>query len=69
MVNMAKKACKSWWAWLLAIGSLVLVAFLNVSPIYIILCVLAIGFSVTYIRDSRNKSENDGNREAENDGK
>jgi chromate transporter len=50
MVNMAKKACKSWWAWLLAIGSLVLVAFLNVSPIYIIICVLVIGFSVTYIR-------------------
>lgn len=47
MVNMAKKACKSWWAWLLAIASLVLVAFLNVSPIYIIICVLVIGFSVT----------------------
>ncbi len=68
MVNMAKKACKSWWAWLLAIASLVLVAFLNVSPIYIILCVLVIGFSVTYFRDSRNKSENDGDREAQNDG-
>ncbi|MCR5408866.1 MAG: chromate transporter [Bacteroidales bacterium] len=51
MVNMAKKACKSWWAWLLAIGSLVLVAFLNVSPIYIILCVLILGFSVTYYKE------------------
>lgn len=51
MVNMAKKACRSWWAWLLAIGSLVLVAFLNVSPIYIILCVLILGFSVTYYKE------------------
>ena len=51
MVTMAKKACKSWWAWLLAIGSLVLVAFLNVSPIYIILCVLVIGFSVTFWKE------------------
>ena len=50
MVKMAQKSCKTWWTWLLAIVSLVLVAFLNVSPIYIILCVLVIGFSVTYYR-------------------
>ena len=50
MVNMARKACKSWWAWLLALTSLVLVAFLNLSPIYIILCVLVLGFSITYWR-------------------
>ena len=47
MVNMARKSCKKWWHWLLAIGSLIAVAFLNVSPVYIILCVLIIGFSVT----------------------
>jgi len=60
MVNMAKKSCKTWWTWLLAILSLVLVAFLNVSPIYIILCVLVLGFSVTYFRmnkDSRSSRE------------
>ena len=50
MVNMAKKSCKTWWTWLLAILSLVLVAFLNVSPIYIIICVLVLGFSVTYYK-------------------
>ena len=50
MVKMAQKSCKSWWHWALAIVSLVLVAFLNVSPIYIILCVLVLGFSVTYYR-------------------
>ena len=60
MVNMAKKSCKTWWTWLLALLSLVLVAFLNVSPIYIILCVLVLGFSVTYFRmnkDSRSSRE------------
>ena len=51
MVTMAKKSCKSWWTWLLAILSLVLVAFLNVSPIYIIICVLVLGFSVTYYKE------------------
>ena len=68
MINMAKKACKSWWAWLLAIASLVLVAFLNVSPIYIIICVLVLGFSITWFRDSRNKSGNDGESKSGNDG-
>jgi len=51
MVNMAKKSCKTWWAWLLAVGSLVLVSFLNVSPIYIIICVMVIGFVVTYYKE------------------
>ena len=51
MVNMAKKSCKTWWAWLLAVAALLLVAFLNVSPIYIILCVLIIGFGVTYYKE------------------
>jgi len=48
MVNMAKKSCKVWWQWLLAIASLILVAFLNVSPIYIIICVLILGLAITY---------------------
>ena len=51
MVRMAQKSCKSWWAWLLAVAALVLVAFLNVSPIYIIICVLVLGFSVTYYKE------------------
>lgn len=53
MVNMARKSCKTWWAWLLAVVSLLLVAFLNVSPIYIILCVLVLGFSITYYKEGR----------------
>ena len=50
MVNMARKSCKNIWTWLVAVASLALVAFLNVSPIYIILCVLVLGFSITYYR-------------------
>ena len=51
MVNMARKCCKTWWAWLLAVAALVLVAFLNVSPIYILLCVLVVSFSLTYYKE------------------
>ena len=51
MVNMARKACKSWWAWLVAVVSLALVAFLNVSAVYIIVCVLVVGFSISWIKE------------------
>jgi chromate transporter len=53
MIRMAKKSCKAWWAWLVAIAALVLVAFLNVSPIYILLVVMVIGFSLTYYKEKR----------------
>ena len=53
MINMARKSCKTWWAWLLAAGSLILVAFLNVSPIYIIICVMVLGFSISCYRLKR----------------
>ena len=51
MVNMAKKSCTTWWKWLLAAADLVLVSFLNVSPIYIMLCVIVLGFTVTYYKE------------------
>lgn len=51
MVNMARKSCKTWWAWLLAVGALVLVSLLNVSPIYIIICVMVLGFAVTFYKE------------------
>ena len=53
MVNMARKCCLRWWHWVLAGGSLVAVALLNVSPVYIILSVLAVGFAVTYFKEVR----------------
>lgn len=51
MVNMARKCCTTCWKWALAVAALVLVAFLNVSPIYILLVVLVTGFSVTYFKE------------------
>ena len=51
MINMAKKCCKAWWAWALAVAALVLVAFLDVSPIYILLCVIVAAFGYTYIKE------------------
>ena len=47
-VRMARSGCKSWWTWAIALASLLLVAFLKVSPIWIILVtiVLAAGISL-----------------------
>ena len=53
MVDMARKSCKKWWAWAIAVASLVAVAFLSVSPIYIILCVAVLGFSITRFREKK----------------
>ena len=51
MLNMAKKCCKTWWAWALAAAALLAVSLLNVSPIYIILCVIVTAFGYTYIKE------------------
>ena len=55
MVNMARKSCHKWWAWALLLAALLLVALLNVSPVYIILCTLVLGFSITYYRLKMNQ--------------
>ena len=45
MISMAKKANNTWWSWLITIVSLLLVSFLEVSPIYIILVMIVLGFT------------------------
>lgn len=58
MMQMAKGACKAWWSWLVAAASLALVAFLKVSPIYILLSVAVIGLYLSLIRDKKLKISN-----------
>ncbi len=55
MLNMAKTANRKWWAWLLSAATLVSVAFLGVSPIYILVAVIAIAGVTGYynLRNSR----------------
>lgn len=56
MINMARKGNKTWWAWMISFLVLFLVAFMNISPIYIllVLIVLALGFTLIKERRSRN---------------
>ena len=48
MIDMARKANGKWWAWMLSGISLALVAFLNVSPIYILLTVIVIAVAISF---------------------
>jgi chromate transporter len=50
MIDMAKKANKTWWAWTLSIAAMILVGFLKVSPIYILLCVIIIFAALSWNR-------------------
>ena len=53
--NLAKKGCKKWWAWLILAASLVAVAFLKISPIYIILVTIVAGAAVSMAKEARQR--------------
>ncbi len=55
-INMAMKTNKSWWAWVISIVTLFLVAFLSFSPVYILLVLIVVSAGVAIIR---NKKETD----------
>ncbi len=55
MINMARKSNKTWWAWAISAAALLLVAVLNVSPIYIILSTAVIGFAITWFREKKKR--------------
>ena len=55
MINMARRRNKTWWAWVVTAVVLALVAFLKVSPIYILLVIIVLALGVTYLREQRAK--------------
>jgi len=59
-INMAKKGCKQWWTWLIMLASLLAVAFLKVSPIYIIIVCIVIPVCIYII--NRNAKEAQGQK-------
>ena len=54
-VRMAKSGCKSWWTWAVAAASLLGVAFLKVSPIWIILVTLSVAVCISLIRQKKER--------------
>lgn len=55
MIDMAKKNNHNWWAWAISAAALAGVAFLNFSPVYILLVTIVLALTVTLIRDRKRK--------------
>lgn len=53
MIKMAKTSCKVWWQWIITALAMALVAFMNVSPIYILIVVIVVSFATAYAIDRR----------------
>lgn len=55
MIDMLRATKMRWWSWVVVISSMILVCFMKVSPIYIIICVIAIALAVSYHIEKKRK--------------
>ena len=53
MIDMIKATKMRWWSWIVVIASMTLVCFLKVSPIYILICIMAIAAFVSWHNNKR----------------
>lgn len=53
MIRMAFQNNGKWWHWAITAVVLVMTAFLKISPIYIMLCIIVVAVSVTLYNDRR----------------
>ena len=53
MIDMIKATKMRWWSWIVVIASMTLVCFLKVSPIYILICIIAIAAFVSWHNNKR----------------
>ena len=57
MTDMLKSTKMRWWSWLIVVGSMTLVCFLKVSPIYILICVIAMALFISWWNELRRDKE------------
>lgn len=57
MLQMARKANRTWWMWGMSVATILLVAFLKVSPIYILIVTIVISYTLAKYRDSRKRED------------
>ena len=57
MLQMARKSNKTWWMWGMSAVTILLVAFLEVSPIYILIVTIVVSYSLVKYRDSRKRED------------
>ena len=57
MIDMLKATRMRWWSWLIVISSLVLVCIIKVSPIYILICVIAGALAISWYNNKKRDKE------------
>lgn len=56
MIRMAMKNNGTWWAWAITTGAMAGVAFLQISPIWILLVLLVTGTAVSIFKERRSRN-------------
>ena len=51
MIDMIKATKMRWWSWVMVAGTMTLVCFLKVSPIYILICVIVMALAVSWYNE------------------
>ena len=68
MFSLLKASKMRWWSWIIVVSSMVLVCFMEVSPIYILICIIVVALYISWWRhrgnchgsdEPRNKKEED----------
>ncbi len=57
MLQMARKSDRTWWMWAMSAATILLVAFLKVSPIYILIVTIIVSYSLVKYRESRKRRD------------
>ena len=53
MLDMLKATKMRWWSWLIVLSSMTLVCFLEVSPIYILICIIVMAIFISWYNSKR----------------
>lgn len=57
MIDMLRATKMRWWSWVIVISSMTLVCFMEVSPIYILLCVIFSALGISYYNEKKRKED------------
>ena len=53
MLDMLKATKMRWWSWVIVLSSMTLVCFLEVSPIYILICIIVFAIFISWYNSNR----------------
>ena len=53
MIDMMKATKMHWWSWVIVVSSMTLVCFMNVSPIYILICVISMAIFIIWYNNRK----------------